>query len=348
MVASQMSSGVIITDHDGRVEWANEAFTRMTGYGSDELVGARPRDVLHGPDSDPATVAVILSAMASREPFNVELLAYHRNGRTLWVEIEANPLLGADGEPEGFMVMTSDISERKRVERMKSELVSTVSHELRTPLTAISGALGLVASGVTGALPEKAQGMITIAERNSKRLTRLIDDLLDMEKLVGGKVRLDMEVRDLMPLVERAITENQSYADHYGVRFVLQSSVPGVQVDVDVLRLKQVLTNLLSNAAKFSRAESVVELRLAAGPSVVRIEVVDSGCGIPGSFHDRVFEKFSRADSSDTRSTGGTGLGLAISKELVERMGGLIGFASIEGFGSTFYFELPIATLNEE
>jgi PAS domain S-box-containing protein len=342
-VARQMTNGVIITSLDGRVEWANEAFTSMTDYPFEQIVGRRPREILHGPDTDPETEQAIYAAMSRRVPFQYELLAYRRGGAPIWVELESNPLVARNGEHEGFMVMVSDIGERKRIDRMKSEFVSTVSHELRTPLTSINGALRLVAAGVAGELPPKARQMVVIAEKNGTRLAHLIDDLLDMEKLVEGKVRFDWQVTDLMSIVDRAVTENQAFADNFNVDLVVMERVEGVLVDVDIMRVQQVLSNLLSNAAKFSHPRGMVEVRVRELDARVRVEVIDFGRGISPQFESRIFEKFSQADSSDSRVQGGTGLGLAISRELVERMDGSIAFTSKYGRGTTFYFELPVA-----
>ena len=242
------------------------------------------------------------------------------------------------------MVMASDITERKRIDRMKTEFVSTVSHELRTPLTSISGSLGLVASGIAGPLPERAKGMIAIAHKNSQRLSRLIDDLLDMEKLVEGKVRLDMSICELMPIIDRTIEDNQSYADHYGVDIECTTRPANVLVDVDPLRMHQVLSNLLSNAAKFSEPRTSVDISVTTHGDRVRVEVSDHGRGIPEDFQHRIFEKFSQADASDSRHARRHGPGPGDLEGLVERMGGTIGFTSAEGAGSTFFFELPVAT----
>jgi PAS domain S-box-containing protein len=341
MVASQMPSGVLITDLDGRIEWVNDGFTRMLGYAREEILGQRPRDVLHGTGTDGGTEMAIRAAMERNEPFSAELLAYGKDGGEVWVALESTPLLGGDEHPAGFMVITTDISDRRRVERMKGEFVSTVSHELRTPLTAITGALGLVAGGVAGQIPEQVAGMVGIALQNSERLTALIDDLLDMEKLIEGGIPMETQAQDLMAVVDRAIADNQSYAEKFGVRLAGVTRADGVFVDVDSLRLLQVLANLLSNACKFAPAGTDVEVGVHASPTRVRISVTDYGPGIPVAFRDTIFEKFSQADGSDSRARGGTGLGLAISKALVERMGGTISFDSVEGEGATFHVDLP-------
>ncbi len=343
MVARQMSNGVLITDRDGCIEWVNDGFLRMTGHSPDDLLGSRPRDVLHGAGTDRATELRIFDAMANCEPFSAELLAYDKAHKTFWVNVDSNPLVGADGTVEGHMVMVTDISERKRVERMKSEFVSTISHELRTPLTSIAGALGLVAGGVAGPIPDKARTMIEIALSNSQRLTTLIDDLLDLEKLLAEGVPLESEIQDLMSVVDASIVDSQAYAAQYGVEIVGRERVEGVLVDVDSLRVLQVMANLLSNASKFSPRGSQIDVRVRRVGLTAVVEVCDHGPGIPDAFREHMFEKFSQADASDSRLRGGTGLGLAITKELIERMGGSIAYASTPGGGATFAFELPIA-----
>ena len=232
--------------------------------------------------------------------------------------------------------------EAERASRVKSEFISTVSHELRTPLTAISGALGLIAGGAVGPLPPHAQEMVGIAKKNSQRLSYLINDLLDMEGLMAGKLHFDMRALELMPLLEQSLAENLAYGEQYKVRYALSQRVDGLRVWADAQRLQQVLANLLSNAAKFSPEGSPVEVAVRRRGEVVRVEVRDHGPGIPASFQGRIFQKFSQADASDTRKKGGTGLGLAISRELIERMGGSIGFESQEGQGACFFFELPV------
>lgn len=234
--------------------------------------------------------------------------------------------------------------EAERASRVKSEFISTVSHELRTPLTAITGALGLVAGGVAGPLSPQGSEMVGIALKNSRRLSFLINDLLDMEKLLAGKLQFDRHVQALRPLLEQSLADNQSYAAQFGVQLSLGLCAEDVQVEVDAQRLQQVMANLLSNAAKFSPQGSRVDVHVSHVGAVVRVTVADQGPGIPLEFQSRIFQKFSQADASDARQKGGTGLGLAISRELIERMGGRMGFESSPDQGARFFFELPVWT----
>jgi signal transduction histidine kinase/phosphohistidine phosphatase SixA len=237
--------------------------------------------------------------------------------------------------------LTTDLTEMKRVDRMKNEFVSMVSHELRTPLTSIRGSLGLLAGGVAGALPDAAKKLVEIAKSNSERLIRLINDILDTEKIESGQMRLDLKVVDVRTLVKQTITANEGFAAQHHVSLALRGAEGALFVNVDADRLVQALTNLLSNAIKFSPARGAAEVILSHGAGCVRVEVRDQGPGIPEEFRARIFQKFSQADSSDTRQKGGSGLGLNITKAIVERLGGTIGFASEAGAGTSFFLELP-------
>jgi PAS domain S-box-containing protein len=248
-----------------------------------------------------------------------------------------------EGKVLGFYSLGTDVTALKRVDRMKSEFVSTVSHELRTPLTSIRGSLGLIVGGVAGDLPPMAKNLVGIATSNCERLIRLINDILDSEKIESGKMRFDMQAVELRPLLEQILVANEGFAGQHKVKLALDVRTEGVRVSVDSDRLTQAATNLISNAVKFSPAESTVFVRLQCRDRRVRVEVIDSGPGIPEEFRKRIFQKFSQADTSDTRQKGGTGLGLNISRAIVERMNGSVGFTSQTGVGTVFYFELPEA-----
>ncbi len=253
-------------------------------------------------------------------------------------DIEARIVVS--GEDETLCILR-DITERKNAERLKTEFLSVVSHELRTPLTSISGSLALMAAGATGVLPAQADAMIGIAHRNSERLVRLINDLLDLQKIESGTMPLKLEPVEVLPLVEQVMEANYAYGSRYGVTFELDEDVPDLWVHADADRLMQVLTNLLSNAAKFSPAESTVAITVERHGASVRVSVVDSGPGIPEEYQDLIFQKFAQVDASSSRQKEGTGLGLSISKAIVEMHGGAIAFDTVPGQGTTFYFDLP-------
>lgn len=244
-------------------------------------------------------------------------------------------------------LIAEDISEQKKVERMKNEFISTVSHELRTPLTSISGSLGLLVHNAAGELPEKASHLANIAHRNSKQLSFLIDDLLDIEKLVAGKMVFQMENHRIPDIVRECVENIENFAAEHTVN-VLVGALEDVPVYVDRRRLCQALDNLLSNAIKFSPGDSEVVVFTKRTGHIVRICVQDNGSGIAPEFRDLIFQKFSQVDASDRRAKGGTGLGLAITRELMTRMGGEVAFESTPGKGTTFWLEVQVACNHPE
>ncbi|TCV84164.1 PAS domain S-box protein [Sulfurirhabdus autotrophica] len=323
-----------------RFVYLNKGAVEKMGYTSEELLQMAPYQIkpLIPEKKFREMIAPLLSG--EKQSLNFETVHRCKDGSDFPVEIFLQLVREVDGHGL-FIAIVRDITERKKVDRLKNEFVSTVSHELRTPLTSIRGALGLVAGGVAGELSIQAKSLIDIAYKNSERLVRLINDILDIEKIESGKMVLDLQRQDLMPIIEHAVEANRAYGEAYGVTFKITSALDGVKVEVDQDRLLQVMTNLLSNAAKFSPANSQVEIAVRPGKYGVRVMVIDKGTGIPETFRSSIFQKFSQADSSDTRQKGGTGLGLSISKAIVEKMGGEIGFETKEGMGSVFYFELP-------
>ena len=342
LLIANVVDAIIIINGRGLIETFNHAAERTFGYREEEVLG-RNLSILM-PEPHRAAHDGHLDAYERRGEGrsleqNRELQAVRRSGEVFTIELRVSEI-SHRGERK-FIGLVRDITERKRVERMKSEFVSIVSHELRTPLTSITGALGLIAGGALGEIPPAMAQMLDIAQHNSQRLTLLIGDLLDMEKLIAGKMTVQLELQPLAPLLQEALRSNQGYAEGLGVRLA-----PGEQIEasvvVDAHRLQQVLANLLSNAAKFSPTGEVVTISSERRGDHVRVSVLDRGPGVPQSFRQRIFEKFSQADSSDTRQKGGTGLGLAISKELIERMNGRIGFDSEPGQGACFWFELPV------
>lgn len=245
------------------------------------------------------------------------------------------------GQQEFCTIALHDLSESRRIERMKDEFLATVSHELRTPLTSILGALGLLAVGAGGALPETAMDLLQVAKRYGDRLSQLIDDVLDLTKIEGNRMQLNLRPVELAPLIREALSANTAYAQRGGVSLAFADEARACRVRTDPDRFLQIMANLLSNAIKHSPKGKTVRVLLTQDPQTVRVEVIDEGPGIDPAFRDLLFEKFSQADTSDRRVVSGTGLGLYISRLLVEKMGGRIGADSRATGGSTFYVHLP-------
>src|SRR5438874_5608399 len=223
---------------------------------------------------------------------------------------------------------------------MKDEFVSTVSHELRTPLTSIRGALGLLASGMIGKVDARAQRMLDIAVSNTDRLVRLINDILDLERMESAHVELSRGACDAADLMTSSVDVVQAFADRAGVRIVIEPIHETIWADSD--RIVQTLTNLLSNAVKFSQRDQTVRLSGSTNGEVFTFEVEDHGRGIPSSHLETVFERFKQVDSSDSRNKNGTGLGLAICRSIVGAHGGKIWAESVEGKETTFRFTIPM------
>ncbi len=231
--------------------------------------------------------------------------------------------------------------ERKNLERLKDGFVASVSHELRTPLTSISGSLGLLMVKAAGCLPEPLARLLGIAHANCQRLVRLVNDILDIEKMEAGQVAFNFAQVEVRSIVELVVDANRELAHGCGITMRIEDAGSQCDVRADPDRLAQVFTNLLSNAIKFSPAETEVIIAIQKGSEEVRVTVRDHGPGIPDDFRSRIFERFAQADATNARQKGGTGLGLSIVKQIVDRLGGKVGFADAPGHGSIFHVELP-------
>jgi PAS domain S-box-containing protein len=298
--------------------------------------------ILHPDDVERARAEFIAALSGKQQQLRTTFRIIRPSGEERVISSSGLTLRNPAGRAVRMTGLVWDVTETQRVERMKNEFVATVSHELRTPLTSIRGSLGLVAAGAAGELPERAMSLVNMALNNCERLTHLINDILDMEKLESDRQRFDVRRMNLAELVTRSLEDNAGFAQSMGVHFITPEPLSNVDVFVDPGRFLQVMANLLSNASKFSPSGAPIEVRARSTHGRVRVSVRDFGKGIPPEFQPRLFQKFSQADSSDSRRLAGTGLGLAISRAIVERLGGNIGFDTGPG-GTTFYFDLPDA-----
>lgn len=341
-IVETVAEAIITIDQRGVIQTFNPAALRTFGYRASEVIGQNVRMLMPEPyhSEHDGYLAHYLSTGERRIiGKGLEVTGRRKDGSSFPMELAVNDSLV--GGQHLFTAAIRDITERKQIDQMKNEFISIVSHELRTPLTSIRGSLGLIAGGAIGEIPPQAKQLIDIASNNSERLVRLINDILDIEKIESGKMQFEMKPQRLLPLVEQAIESSHGLAVQHGVGIELESDPADLSAKLDAERITQVLLNLLSNAVKFSPHEAKVRVSINRTENGVRVAVSDSGRGIPEEFRGRVFEKFAQADASDGRQKGGSGLGLSICKAIIQEHGGEIGFDSQPGEGSTFYIELP-------
>lgn len=334
-------SGMLMADRVGRVVMVNTEIENLFGYRRDELIGQSIEILVperlrtqHFAERCNYAAKPVARRMAAKQ----DIVGRRKDGTEFPVEIGLSPIQTRLGVL--ILSVIVDVTERKRLERLKDTFVSTVSHELRTPLTSICGSLGLLMGTAAKDLPERTVRLLSLAQSNSERLVKLVNDILDIEKLEAGQVVFKFKLVELRALINQAVEGNRGYADTYLVRLRQDIQADG-QVWADPDRLSQVVTNLISNAIKFSPPDGEVVVAVERRGDGLRLSVRDHGAGIPAEFKPRIFQKFAQADGTNSKKTGGTGLGLSIVKEIVARLSGAVGFADASGGGTIFYVDLP-------
>jgi PAS domain S-box-containing protein len=346
LILNSATDGIFGIDLDSEPSFLNPAGARMLGRSLTDLRGESIHALIHHSDRAgnpiPEKDCPLGPALLRGEPIAVSDDTFWRpDGTSFPVEYSATPMFDEEGNKAGAVLLFRDVTERRAIEKLKSEFVSTVSHELRTPLTSIRGALGLLSSGLLGPVADKGQRMLEIAVANTDRLVRLINDILDLERIESGKVELTRGVVDAHAVVDQAREGLQSMADAEGIRIVVEPFAATLWGDSD--RVIQTLTNLIGNSIKFSPANTTVTLSGTAGMSEFTFCVSDEGRGVPNDKLASIFQRFNQVDASDSRAKGGSGLGLAICQSIVTAHGGRIWAEKNEPAGTRVQFTIPLA-----
>ena len=335
-VVSSMADALLVTTAQGTIKTVNPAAQKLFGYPEQDLVN-QSLSLIIGAENLPQLEQFNLSPHNVR---SIEVNCLTKAGIKIPIAFSCSTVQISQDEL-GFVFIGRDITQAKAVERMKDEFISVASHELRTPLTSIRGSLGLLGTGQLGELSPKGQRLLDIAVKNTERLSRLVNDILDLERMKSGKIAMARQTCDGVELVEQAIEVMQAMADKGQVTLQSQITETSIPLWADPDHILQTLTNLLSNAVKFSHQQGIVTLKVETRPQEILFQVQDQGRGIPADKLDKVFESFQQVDASDSREKGGTGLGLAICRQIVQMHGGCIWVESILGEGSNFLFTLP-------
>lgn len=333
--------GKAIVGVDGMFLRVNPAICALFGYSETEFLQTDFQSLTHPDDLNEDLFKFGLLKAGSIPAYQFEKRFIRANGAVMWGFLSVGMVKDADGRPDHFISQIVDITEQRRLSELKSQFVSTVSHELRTPLTSVLGSLTLLSSMEAEPFSDEAQRLLFIAQENGKRLHALVNDILDFEKFSARQMRFTLSRHRIAELIEEAALANMATADKFGVRFHTVCSDQSLTGFVDPKRFQQVMTNLLTNAAKFADKGSTIDVTIEGHAKTVRVSVVNEGAGIPDAFRNDIFKPFAQATTSITRARGGTGLGLNITKQIVEQTGGKIGFDSAPGGRTTFWFTVP-------
>lgn len=331
-----------IVDRAGQFLQLNASLVALSGRSEEDLLGTNFRRILTPPDRDRVVDLIAPLESGLRDSFEVTARCLKADGSEIWCRMATAAIRDSAGHVRSYVVQILDIDAQMMLDRTKSEFISTVSHELRTPLTSINGSLTLLLHGLSGEIPPKARNMLEIAHKNAGRLIRLVNDILDLDKLAAERMRFEVAAVAPGALVRQSVDEIMPFAEAAGVSVKVERIADGAAALLDPNRFLQVMANLLSNAIKFSPTGGIVTVSAEAEDGRLTVSVTDHGPGVPVSFRRKIFSAFSQADASSTRSQQGSGLGLHISRQLVERMNGRIGFTSEPDKATTFWVSFPI------
>ena len=332
--------GVALVSIHGRWLRVNRALCELVGYSEEELLQTDFQAITH-PDDLEADLKLVADMLEGRiERYAIEKRYIHRAGNVVHISLNVSLVRDDQQQPLYFVSQIQDVTERKQLERARSEFVGVVSHELRTPVTSIRGSLGLLAANAAGPLPQKVRDLVELADRNAQRLHRLIDDLLDLEKMEAGHFRYELGLFEVDGFVDRAVSIMTPYASQFRVRLEKVTPPISIRIKADEKRIQQVMTNLIANAVKYSPSDGEVQICAKRLSSTVRFEVRDFGPGIPKDFQGTIFQRFAQSALPPSVAVSSSGLGLSICKNIIEAHGGQIGFDTEQNVGTTFWFEI--------
>jgi len=342
-VLSAAPIGMVLMDNNGHFLGVNNAFCKLTGYTEDELLTTVRMPDMMSKDERKKLYSEISNLMNSDDNhvYTAEHRIVTRNNSERWGLFHITWAYDKNKGEHYFISQIIDITDQKKIEQIKNEFVSTVSHELRTPLTSIKGALGLVLATGTEQMEDAKKRLIDIALSNTERLTTIVNDILDLEKISSGEVDFVFQDLDMTSLINEAVKENSPFATTHKNALRFEHPDLPLNVSADFNRTKQVMANLISNACKYSDPETEVLIKAEQLDGKIIVYIQNRGPGIPENFKPLMFQAFSQADSSDTRAKGGTGLGLNITKQIVSRHQGEIGFESAPDGITVFWFTYP-------
>jgi PAS domain S-box-containing protein len=335
----QSPLSILVTDRSGNIEYVNPWFTRLTGYRREEVIGKNPR-ILQSGQTPRETYKQLWETLNSGREWRGEFLNKKKNGELYWEAASISAITNGKGGITHFVGVLDDITERKKIERLKDEFVGTVSHELRSPVAIIKWSINHLKDGLAGSVTEEKEVIASIS-RNCERLERMVNDVLDLSRLESGRARVNRRPIDLVPILHETVRNFQKSAEKNRVvlEMHLPPTLPDLHADPDMV--VQLVTNLLDNAVRFAKGK--VQIEAAVEGNSLQVSVIDDGPGIAEGDLKRLFSKFEQI----TRPEGpagykGTGLGLAICKEIVQQHDGKIWAESVVGQGSKFHFILPI------
>jgi PAS domain S-box-containing protein len=336
---------LILIDDRNLITAFNIAAVQLFGYQPEEVIGQNVKLLCPEPvrtEHDNYVARYVHTDHKHIVGRGREVTAERKDGSTFPILLSVSEMW-LDGKRH-FTGLIKDLTTQKEAERVKNEFISTVSHELRTPLTSIRGSLGLLVAGAGGKVSPQHKTLLNIAVNNTERLLLLINDILDIEKIEAGKLRFEFKRFDIVHLIQQTIDDDAGLAEEFDVQYQFHSDEPLIFINGDEGRIHQVINNLLSNAAKFSHPDGIIEIKTIQHNGLVRISIIDHGMGIDPKFMPQLFDKFTQADSTDIRRTAGSGLGLSISKAIIEKHQGKLFAESVLGQGSSFHIDLPTAT----